>query len=39
VLTAARSIYARAGYVLTGSEPHESFGQSLVGENWELSLA
>ena len=39
VLTAARSIYARAGYVLTGSEPHESFGHALVGENWELSLA
>ena len=39
VLTAARSIYARAGYVLTRSEPHESFGHALVGENWELSLA
>ncbi|HEX2541951.1 MAG TPA: helix-turn-helix domain-containing GNAT family N-acetyltransferase [Caldimonas sp.] len=39
VLVAARGIYARAGYVLTRSEPHESFGQSLVGENWELSLA
>jgi len=39
VLVAARSIYARAGYVLTRSEPHESFGHALVGENWELSLA
>jgi hypothetical protein len=39
VLTAARSIYARAGYVLTRSEPHESFGHALVGETWELPLA
>jgi DNA-binding MarR family transcriptional regulator len=39
VLVAARSIYTRAGYVLTRSEPHQSFGQALVGENWELRLA
>jgi DNA-binding MarR family transcriptional regulator/N-acetylglutamate synthase-like GNAT family acetyltransferase len=38
VLLAARSIYARAGYVLTHSESHESFGHALVGETWELSL-
>ena len=35
VLVAARAIYARAGYVLTKSEPHESFGHPLVGETWE----
>jgi len=38
VLTAARAIYDRAGYVLTASEPHQSFGHSLVGETWELAL-
>jgi DNA-binding MarR family transcriptional regulator/GNAT superfamily N-acetyltransferase len=38
VLTAARAIYRRAGYVLTASEPHQSFGHSLVGETWELAL-
>jgi len=38
VLTAARAIYQRAGYVLTASEPHQSFGHSLVGETWELVL-
>ena len=38
VLGAARAIYRRSGYVLTKSEPHESFGHSLVGETWELAL-
>ena len=38
VLSAARGIYAKAGYVLTKSEPHESFGHPLVGETWELVL-
>jgi DNA-binding MarR family transcriptional regulator/GNAT superfamily N-acetyltransferase len=38
VLIAARAIYTRAGYLLTASEPHESFGQVLVGETWELAL-
>lgn len=37
-LLAARGIYRRAGYVLTGSEPHRSFGHDLVGETWELAL-
>jgi DNA-binding MarR family transcriptional regulator/GNAT superfamily N-acetyltransferase len=37
-LLAARGIYRRAGYVLTGSEPHRSFGHELVGETWELAL-
>lgn len=37
-LTAARSIYAARGFVLTKSEPYEDFGQSLVGETWELRL-
>jgi DNA-binding MarR family transcriptional regulator/GNAT superfamily N-acetyltransferase len=38
VLHAARAIYARAGWQRVSSEPHESFGRSLVGERWELPL-
>jgi DNA-binding MarR family transcriptional regulator/predicted GNAT family acetyltransferase len=38
ILTAARGIYARAGFRMIASEPHRSFGQDLVGENWELEL-
>ncbi|MFT3666069.1 GNAT family N-acetyltransferase [Piscinibacter sp.] len=38
-LAAARGIYRQAGYRLTGSEAHRSFGQELVGETWELTLA
>lgn len=38
VLTAARHIYRKAGYTLTGSESHRSFGQELVGETWALEL-
>ncbi len=37
-LTAARAIYAKAGYRLAGSEPHHSFGVDLVGEMWEMAL-
>jgi DNA-binding MarR family transcriptional regulator/GNAT superfamily N-acetyltransferase len=37
-LLAARGIYRKAGYVLTHSEPHHSFGHDLVGETWELPL-
>jgi GNAT superfamily N-acetyltransferase len=38
VLSAARGIYTKAGYRLVATEPHESFGQRLVGEVWELDL-
>jgi DNA-binding MarR family transcriptional regulator/predicted GNAT family acetyltransferase len=38
ILVAARGIYQRAGFVLTATEPHRSFGQSLTGETWELEL-
>ena len=38
-LLAARGIYRAAGYTLVSSEPHHSFGQTLVGETWELVLA
>jgi DNA-binding MarR family transcriptional regulator/GNAT superfamily N-acetyltransferase len=37
-LLAARGIYAKAGYVLTHTESHHSFGHDLVGEIWELTL-
>jgi DNA-binding MarR family transcriptional regulator/N-acetylglutamate synthase-like GNAT family acetyltransferase len=37
-LTAARKLYQNAGFTLTGSEPHRSFGQDLVGETWELEI-
>lgn len=38
ILIAARTLYAQAGYQLIASEPHESFGQRLIGETWELRL-
>ena len=38
ILIAARKIYRDAGFVLVASEPHRSFGQSLIGETWEREL-
>lgn len=38
ILTAARRIYSAAGFVRVGIDPHQSFGQDLVGETWELVL-
>ncbi|NJM43818.1 MAG: GNAT family N-acetyltransferase [Brachymonas sp.] len=38
VLTQAREIYARRGFVLTKSEPYVGFGHQLVSETWELVL-
>jgi DNA-binding MarR family transcriptional regulator/GNAT superfamily N-acetyltransferase len=38
ILVAARKIYQDAGFKLVATEPHRSFGQSLVGETWELEL-
>lgn len=37
-LVAARRIYTSAGFVLTESAPHHSFGRDLIGEYWELAL-
>jgi len=38
ILTSARKIYQDAGFVLVATEPHRSFGQSLIGETWEMKL-
>jgi DNA-binding MarR family transcriptional regulator/GNAT superfamily N-acetyltransferase len=38
VLTAARHIYARAGFRLTSSEPRHSWGQDVVSEHWDLEF-
>ena len=38
VLTAARRIYAEAGFQLVATEPHNRFGPMVVGETWTLKL-
>jgi GNAT superfamily N-acetyltransferase len=38
VLTAARKIYTRAGFVLVAEKPHHSYGVDLVGQDWRLAL-
>ncbi|MDO9562363.1 MAG: helix-turn-helix domain-containing GNAT family N-acetyltransferase, partial [Bradyrhizobium sp.] len=38
ILVAARKIYQDKGFVLVATEPHRSFGQSLIGETWEREL-
>ena len=38
ILTAARSIYQRAGFQLIATKAHSDFGPRLVGETWELDL-
>lgn len=38
-LDAARRLYTRAGFVLTGRQSHDSFGRRrLVAETWDLAL-
>ncbi|GLH80577.1 GNAT family N-acetyltransferase [Bradyrhizobium sp. SSBR45G] len=38
ILTAARDIYARAGFRKIAEQPHASFGVQLTGETWRLDL-
>ena len=39
LLLAARNIYQRAGYRLTHTEAHHTFGHDLIGETWDLELS
>ena len=38
ILSAARAIYAKRGFILVDSEAHHSYGKDFVGETWELVL-
>jgi len=38
VLTGARHIYQSAGFALMRSEEHQSWGQPVVSEHWDLEL-
>lgn len=38
VLSGARRIYQRHGFVLLAEKPHRSFGKDLVGQDWRLDL-
>jgi DNA-binding MarR family transcriptional regulator/N-acetylglutamate synthase-like GNAT family acetyltransferase len=38
VLTAARHLYQKAGFRLTGTEQHNSWGRPLTSEFWDLNL-
>lgn len=38
VLTAARAIYAKAGFELTETWTHDEFGKPEVSETWRLTL-
>ncbi len=38
ILSAARHVYQKAGFTLTGSEKHKSWGKPVVSEYWDMTL-
>ncbi|MFD5427489.1 GNAT family N-acetyltransferase [Streptomyces sp. NPDC127084] len=38
VLSAARTVYQRAGFTLVAEKPHRSYGTDLVGQDWRIAL-
>ncbi|OXY99894.1 bifunctional helix-turn-helix transcriptional regulator/GNAT family N-acetyltransferase [Streptomyces diastatochromogenes] len=38
VLSSARHLYQRHGFVLVAERPHRSFGKDLMGQDWRLDL-
>jgi len=38
ILTAARHVYEKAGFILTSSEPRHSWGKDVIAEFWDLDL-